>query len=77
MSAKNSFDLLCAEHSKHPTNPYMFPSPKTGEMYHPDSIVNLHKKILKSAGLGHLKFHDDSVKIELNQKAPNIKRAPI
>lgn len=55
---QEAVDLLCAEHSKHPTNPYMFPSPKTGEMYHPDSIVNLHKKILKSAGLGHLKFHE-------------------
>ena len=27
-------------------------------MYHPDSIVNLHKKILKDAGLEHLRFHD-------------------
>ena len=36
----------------------MFPSPKTGGMYHPDSIVNLHKKILKDAGLPHIRFHD-------------------
>ena len=36
----------------------MFPSPVTGEMYHPDSIVNLHKKILKDAGLPHIRFHD-------------------
>lgn len=36
----------------------MFPSPLVGEMYHPDSVVNLHKKILKDAGLGHLRFHD-------------------
>ena len=28
----------------------MFPSPITGEMYHPDSVVNLHKKNLKDAG---------------------------
>ena len=55
---QEAVDLLTAEHSKHPANPYMFPSPKTGEMYHPDSIVNLHKKILKSTGLGHLKFHE-------------------
>ena len=27
-------------------------------MYHPDSVVNLHKKILKDAGLEHLRFHD-------------------
>ena len=36
----------------------MFPSPVTREMYHPDSIVNLHKKILKDAGLPHIRFHD-------------------
>ena len=27
-------------------------------MYHPDSVVNLHKKILKDAGLEHIRFHD-------------------
>ena len=27
-------------------------------MYHPDSVVNIHKKILKDAGLKHLRFHD-------------------
>ena len=36
----------------------MFPSPATGEMYYPDSVVNLHKKILKDAGLPHIRFHD-------------------
>ena len=41
-----------------PSNPYIFPSPVTGEMYHPDSVVNLHKKILKEAGLEHIRFHD-------------------
>ena len=46
------------EHDHHPDNPYMFPSPLAGEMYHPDSVVNLHKKILKDAGLEHLRFHD-------------------
>ena len=51
-------DLLIQEHDKHPDSPYLFPSPLTGEMYHPDSVVNLHKKILKDAGLGHLRFHD-------------------
>ena len=42
---QEAIDLLIAEHDKHPDNPYMFPSPITGEMYYPDSIVNLHKKI--------------------------------
>ena len=55
---QEAVDLLIAEHKKHPSNPYMFPSPATGEMYYPDSIVNLHKKILKDAGLPHIRFHD-------------------
>lgn len=55
---QDAVDLLKLEHQKHPGNPYMFPSPLTGEMYHPDSIVNLHKKILKRAGLNHVRFHD-------------------
>ena len=55
---QDAVDLLVAEHQKHPGSPWMFPSPKTGEMYHPDSVVNIHKKILKDAGLDHLRFHD-------------------
>ena len=55
---QEAVDLLISEHDKHPDNPYMFPSPITGEMYYPDSIVNLHKKILKDAGLPHIRFHD-------------------
>ena len=30
----------------------------TGGMYHPDSVVKLHQKILKDAGLEHIRFHD-------------------
>ena len=26
-------------------------------MYHPDSVVNIHKKLLKDAGLDHIRFH--------------------
>ena len=55
---QTAVDLLIQEHAKHSDSPYMFPSPLTGEMYHPDSVVNLHKKILKDAGLEHLRFHD-------------------
>ena len=55
---QEAVDLLIAEHNKHPDTPYMFPSPATGEMYYPDSVVNLHKKILKDAGLPHIRFHD-------------------
>ena len=50
--------LLIQEHEKHLSNPYMFPSSTTGEMYYPDSVVKLHEKILKDAGLEHIRFHD-------------------
>jgi integrase len=55
---QEAIDLLIEEHNKHPDNPYLFPSSTTGEMYHPDSVVNLHKKLLKNAGLEHIRFHD-------------------
>ena len=29
-----------------------------GGIYHPDSIVKLHEKILNDAGIEHLRFHD-------------------
>ena len=34
------------------------PSPVTIGMYHPDSVVKFHQKILKDAGLEHIRFHD-------------------
>ena len=43
---------------KQPGNPYLFPSPVSDGMYHPDSVVKLHQKILKDAGLEHIRFHD-------------------
>ena len=52
---QDAVDLLIQEHSKHPDNQYMFPSSVTGEMYHPDSVVKLHEKILKDAGLEHIR----------------------
>ena len=55
---QTAVELLLQEHNKHPDSPYLFPSPITGELYHPDSVVNLHKKILKDAGLPHIRFHD-------------------
>ena len=55
---QDAVELLKQEHTKHPENPWMFPSSRTGEMYRPDSVVNLHKKILKDAGLEHIRFHD-------------------
>ena len=55
---QEAVDLLIREHEKHPDSPYMFPSSATGEMYYPDSVVKLHEKILKDAGLEHIRFHD-------------------
>ena len=55
---QDAVELLKQEHAKHPSNPWVFPSGRTGEMYHPDSVVTLHKRILKDAGLEHIRFHD-------------------
>lgn len=55
---QETVDLLIREHEKHLENPYMFPSSTTGEMYYPGSVVKLHEKILKDAGLEHIRFHD-------------------
>ena len=56
--SQEALDHLLAEHANHPDSPYLFASPRTGEMYHPDSIVNLHQKILKKAGLEPVRLHD-------------------
>ena len=66
---QTAVELLIQEHNKHPDSPYLFPSPITGELYHPDSVVNLHKKILKDAGLPHIRFHDGSVIIGLSRQS--------
>ena len=55
---QEAVNLLIQEHEKHTENPYLFPSSTTGEMYYPDSVVKLHEKILKDAGLEHIRFHD-------------------
>ena len=55
---QEAVDLLVREHAKHPGNPWLFPSSRTGAMYHPDSVSTLHQRILKDAGLEHLRFHD-------------------
>ncbi len=55
---QEAVELLVREHAKHPDNPWLFPSSRTGAMYHPDSVATLHQRILKDAGLEHLRFHD-------------------
>lgn len=56
--SQQAVDLMVAEHKKHPGNPYMFPSPKTGGMFDPDSFRHTHEKILKTIGAEHIRFHD-------------------
>ena len=55
---QQAVDLLVEEHKKHPGNPYLFPSPKTGTMFDPDSFRHTHDKILKVIGAEHILFHD-------------------
>lgn len=55
---QQAVDLLIEEHKKHPGSPYMFPSPKTGTMFDPDSFRHTHEKILKAIGAEHIRFHD-------------------
>ena len=55
---QQAVDLLVEEHKKHPSNPYMFPSPKTGTMYDPDAFRHIHDKILKTIGAEHIRLHD-------------------
>lgn len=50
--------LLIQEHSLHPNNPYLFPSPTTGTMYSPETVARIHKRILRDAGLEDCRFHD-------------------
>ncbi|MDE6996970.1 MAG: site-specific integrase, partial [Oscillospiraceae bacterium] len=55
---QQAVDLLIQEHELHPDNPYMFPSPVTGTMYHPDTAGRIHRKLLKEAGIEPVRFHD-------------------
>ena len=49
---------MVQEHSLHPNNPYLFPSPTTGTMYSPETVARIHKRILRDAGLEYCRFHD-------------------
>lgn len=55
---QQTVDLLIQEHALHPDNPYMFPSPVTGTMYHPDAAGRIHKKLLQESGIENVRFHD-------------------
>ena len=56
--SQETIDVLKREHAKHTELEIMFPSPKTLGMYYPDSVTAIHNKILKSAGLPHIRLHD-------------------
>lgn len=47
---EQAVELLMEEHKKHPGYPSLFPSPKTGGMFDPDSFRHAHKKIFKAIG---------------------------
>lgn len=51
-------ELLLLEHSKHPNNTLMFPSPVTGGLRDPKSVSQINAKVLQRAGLEHIRFHD-------------------
>ncbi len=55
--SQETVEILKKEHEKHPDIEYMFPSPITLGMYYPDSVTAIHNKILKSAGLPHIRLH--------------------
>ena len=55
---QQAVELLIQEHERHPDNPYMFPSPVTGTMYHPDTAGRIHRRILEDCGMEHVRFHD-------------------
>ena len=55
---KDTVKLLIEEHERHPANPYLFPSPRTGEMWDPDGFRRLHERIIKEIGAEHVRFHD-------------------
>lgn len=56
---QQAVDLLAAEHEKHPDSPYLFPSPRTGGMFSPDSAGRIHKTLLRKAGIDvSVRFHD-------------------
>ena len=55
---KETVELLVQEHTRHPNNPLMFPSPVTDRLYGSDCLGRLHKNLLKKAGITeNIPFH--------------------
>ena len=55
---EDTVELLVEEHERHPANPYLYPSPRTGETWDPDGFRRLHDRIIKEIGAEHVRFHD-------------------
>ena len=49
---QDAVKLLIWEHAKHPDNSWLFPSSRTGDLYHLGSSDALHQRILTDAGHG-------------------------
>lgn len=56
--ASEIVDLLIMEHSKHPSSSLMFMHPATQKPYSPQMVRRMHNKIIKEAGLDHIRFTD-------------------
>ena len=56
---RQTVELLIQEHEKHPDNPIMFPSPRTGSCWSPDGVSRINKNLLARAGIDTgVRFHD-------------------
>ncbi len=55
---QDAVELLKQEHAKHPDNPWMFPSGRTGEMYSPRLGRNTPQEDPQGRGTGAYQFHD-------------------
>ena len=54
---KDTVKLLVEEHDLHPSNPYLFPSPCTGETWDPGGFRRLHDRIISERGGYDQKHH--------------------
>lgn len=50
--------LLCREHDRHPSSPYMFIHPGTLNPLSPNMVRARHKQIIQHAELPHIRFED-------------------
>jgi integrase len=55
---ENIVNLLNTERAKHPSSPWMFIHPGSLKPYSPNMVRLLHEKILRKAGLPHIRFLD-------------------